>query len=61
MSVNGKKWIGYVVILVPIIIVAIKWRVWNGGIGGLILALIAVFNCVVWTDIYEQRKKKKTK
>lgn len=50
MSVKGKKWIGYVVILVPIIIVAIKWRVWNGGIGGLILAEIAVLNCTIWTN-----------
>lgn len=51
------KWIGYVVIIVPILIVAWKWHVWDGGIGGLILAEIAVLNCTIWTDHCDKHKK----
>lgn len=49
-----KKWIGYAVIILPILYVAYKWHVWDGGIGGLILAEIAVLNCTIWTN---QKKK----
>lgn len=54
-----KKWIGYAVILLPIIAVAFKWQVWDGGIGAWVLAFIALFNCTVWGDIYHEQSKKK--
>ena len=53
------KWIGYVVIIAPITYVAFKWHVWDGGIGGLILALIAAFNCLAWADHCDTTKPKK--
>ena len=54
-----KKWIGYAVIILPIIGVAVKWQVWNSDLGGLVLALIALFNCTVWGDHCNERKEKK--
>lgn len=53
------KWIGYVVIIAPITYVAFKWHVWDGGIGGLILVLIAIFNCAAWEDYCDNNKPKK--
>lgn len=52
-----KKWIGYAVIILPILYVAYKWHVWDGGIGGLILAEIAVLNCTIWTDHCDKPKR----
>ena len=40
-----KKALIMAMVLLPIIAVAVKWRVWDGGIGGLVLALAAAFNC----------------
>lgn len=53
-----KRGIGYAVIILPILYVAYKWHVLDGGIGGLILALVAVFNCTVWTDHCKKPNKK---
>lgn len=53
-----KRWIGYAIIILPILYVAYKWHVWDGGTGGLMLALIAVFNCTVWTDHCKKPNKK---
>lgn len=53
-----KKWIGYAVILIPIAVVAFKWEVWKGGIGAVVLVLVAWFLCTVYNDVYEQRKTK---
>lgn len=54
-----KKWIGYAVIILPIIAVGIKWRVWDSDFGGWVLAMVAVLNCTLWRNYYEQRQKKK--
>lgn len=53
------KYIGYAVIILPIIVVAIKWQVSDNLIGGVVLAIAAVFNCTVWNNCYEQAKKKR--
>lgn len=59
MKAWKMKWIGYVVIIAPITYVAFKWHVWDGGIGGLILVLIAIFNCAAWEDYCDTNKTKK--
>lgn len=53
------KYVGYAVIILPIIVVAIKWQVLDNNIGGVVLVLVAVFNCTVWNNYYEQAKTKR--
>jgi len=53
-----KKVIGYAVIILPILVVADKWQVWDGGVGALILSLIALLNCLIWGEHCNECKKK---
>ena len=52
-----KKVIVYSIIILPIICVAIKWKVWEGGIGGVVLAAVAMLICTLYNG-YESEKKK---
>lgn len=45
-----KRVIGYLVILVPIILVWIKWGALSNDMGTLILALIGVINCFIFEE-----------
>lgn len=53
-----KKAIGYIVILVPIVLVGIRWRAWE-GLGFLILSLVAAFLCTAWGDYCFSRENQK--
>lgn len=54
-----KKWLGYAVIILPIIVVAYKWQVWDSCVGAMMLALVALFNCLAWSEYCDECKKKK--
>lgn len=45
-----KRVIGYLVILVPIILVWIKWGAFSNDMGTLILTLIGTFNCFIFEE-----------
>lgn len=53
-----KKIAVYAAIILPAVVTAIKWKVWDGGLGGLVLALSALLLCTIYSD-YESKKEKR--
>jgi len=47
MSTKAKRILGYAVIILPIVFVALKWR---SDMGYLILSIIGVFNCLIFDE-----------
>ena len=54
-----KKVIGYAVILIVAILMAIHGKIWDGNIGGLILMLATVLCLTIWEDHCNEQSKKK--
>ena len=51
-----KKLIGYAMIILPVVAIAIKWQIWESNLEAVVLPLIATLACTIYNN--EQSEKK---
>lgn len=51
-----RKFIGYAMIILPVVALAIKWQIWKSNLEAVVLPLIATLACTIYSN--EQREKK---
>jgi hypothetical protein len=51
-----RKFIGYAMIILPVVALAIKWQIWKSNLEAVVLPLIATLACTIYDN--EQREKK---
>lgn len=52
-----KKLIGYAMIILPVVAIAIKWQIWESNLEAVVLPLIATLACTIYDN---ERKEKKS-